>query len=191
MLNYSDKVKRAVDYATEKHNGQFRKGTDIPYISHPVEALEIAASITDDEDVLCAAVLHDVVEDAGVKINDLNEMFGERVASLVGDESEDKRENLPAASTWKIRKEETLSHFLHASKEAQIVALGDKLSNIRAIHRDYHEIGDRLWERFNCKDKSEQGWYYRSLSKLLSKLSDTDAWKEYDALVEDVFGKSE
>jgi len=187
MNKYSDKVKRAIDFAMEKHCGQFRKGTDIPYINHPLEALEIVSSITDDDDVLCAAVLHDVIEDAGVTFNELKEQFGEEVALLVADESEDKREELPAAITWKLRKEESLKHLQDASKEAKIVALGDKLSNILAIRRDYDKIGDELWLRFNCKEKSEQGWYYSSMRSLFLELSGTDAYKEFTTHVEAVF----
>ena len=191
MADYSEKVKQAIGFATKKHEGTARKGTDIPYIDHSIEALEIASLLTDDEDVVCAAVLHDVVEDAGVTVNELQKLFGERVALFVSDESENKRENLSPESTWKIRKKETIIHFLHASREAKIIALGDKLSNMRAIHRDYDSVGDKLWERFNCKDKSEQGWYYSLLTKALSELSDTDAWKELNEHVNAVFGNGE
>jgi len=187
MNIYSKKIQTAIDFAMVKHSGQFRKGTDIPYIDHPLEALEIVSTVTEDEDVMCAAVLHDVIEDAGVKANELAVLFGVRVAAFVEDESENKRGNLPSASTWRLRKQETLNHFENVSKESKIIALGDKLSNIRAIHRDYDEIGEKLWARFNCKEKSEQGWYYLSLSQLLSELSDTNAWQEYDDHVKAVF----
>ena len=191
VTDYSEKVKLAVEFATEKHEGKVRKDTDIPYISHPIEALEIASLLTDDEDALCAAVLHDVVEDAGATVNELKELFGERVASLVSDESENKRENFPPDITWKIRKKEAIKHLEHASREAKIIALGDKLSNMRAMHRDYEKIGDKLWERFNCKDMSEQGWYYSQMTRVLSELSDTDAWKELNEHVDAVFVNGE
>ena len=83
----------------------------------------------------------------------------------------------------------TLEHLKNASIETKIVTLGDKLSNIRAIYRDYLELGDRLWDRFNQKDKSEHAWYYSSIADLLSDLNKYPAWKEYKDLVNRVFGE--
>ena len=104
-------------------------------------------------------------------------------------ESEDKRPELPEAETWKIRKEETLAHLRNASNEIKMVTLGDKLSNIRAIYRDYLKLGDKLWERFNQKDKNEHAWYYSSIADLLSDLKECPAWVEYKELVDKVFSK--
>ena len=70
-----------------------------------------------------------------------------------------------------------------------MITLGDKLSNIRAIYRDYSTIGDELWKRFNQKDKSEHAWYYKTIAELLSELSSTFAYKEYVELVNKVFDK--
>ncbi len=182
------KIQQAIEFATEKHKDNKRKGTDTEYINHPLEAMEIAATLTDDEDTICAAVLHDTVEDAGVSVKELATLFGGRVASLVADESENKRPNLPPEETWKIRKTEALEHLRHASRDAKIVALSDKLSNMRSIHRDYEKIGDKFLERFNCKIKTEQGWYYGSFVKIFEEFADTDAWQEYKAHVDAVFG---
>lgn len=110
------------------------------------------------------------------------------MARLVATESEDKREDLPPEETWKIRKQETLEHLKNATREEKMITLGDKLSNIRAIYRDYSVVGDELWKRFNQKDKSEHAWYYRSIAELLSELGDTFAYKEYVGLVGKVFG---
>lgn len=114
----------------------------------------------------------------------------EALDKLSDDESEDKRDNLPSESTWKIRKQETLDHLKDkATKEEKMITLGDKLSNIQAMYRDYLEIGDELWDRFNQKDKSEHAWYYKSIAELLSDLSDTSAYQEYVELVNKVFGE--
>jgi len=182
------KIQQAIEFATEKHKNNKRKGTDTDYIKHPLEAKEIALTLTGDEDVICAAVLHDTVEDAGVSVEELTALFGERVALLVADESENKRPELPPEETWKIRKTEALEHLRHASRDAKIVALSDKLSNMRSIHRDYEKIGDELWQRFNCKNKAEQGWYYGEFVKIFEEFADTDAWQEYKSHVEAVFG---
>ena len=91
---------RAIVYAVKAHEGQFRKGTDIPYILHPLEAAAIVGTMTADEAVIAGAVLHDAVEDTDATVEEIRERFGERVAALVAAESEDKRSDLPAASTW-------------------------------------------------------------------------------------------
>ncbi|MBQ7202053.1 HD domain-containing protein [Candidatus Saccharibacteria bacterium] len=179
---------KAIIFATKAHSGACRKGTDIPYIVHPLEAASIVATMTKDKNVLAAAVLHDVVEDTKYTNEDIKNEFGEEVARLVAAESENKREDLPEAETWRIRKQETIDHLKnHASKNAKIIALGDKLSNIRAIARDYAKLGEEFWNRFNVKDKNEHAWYYKSLVEAFSDLSDEPAYKEYEKLVKEVF----
>ena len=178
---------RAIVFATEAHEGQYRQGTDIAYILHPLEAATIVGTITTDSEVIAGAVLHDVVEDTDITINEIYEMFGERVAYLVDSESEDKREHLAAQSTWKIRKQETLDHLKNAPLDVKMITLGDKLSNIRAINRDYNAIGDILWQRFNQKDKNEHYWYYQSIADCLSELSEYHVYQEYCELVKKTF----
>lgn len=180
-------LNNAIIFATGAHEGQFRKGTQIPYILHPLEAAAIVGTMTTDDEIIAAAVLHDVVEDTDTTVEQIKERFGERVAALVASESEDKRENLSAESTWKIRKQETIDHLKIASIEVKMITLGDKLSNIRAIHRDYIAIGDELWQRFNQKDKNEHYWYYKSISECLADLDGYQAYKEYYELVEKTF----
>ena len=178
---------RAIAFATKAHEGQFRKGTQIPYILHPMEAAAIVGSMTTDEEVIAGAVLHDVVEDTETTVEDVIAMFGERIGSLVASESEDKRDNLPAESTWKIRKQETLNHLVTATVDVKMITLGDKLSNIRAIYRDYQIIGDALWQRFNQNDKNEHYWYYSGIAKCISELRNYQAYKEYCDLVDRTF----
>lgn len=184
-------VDEAIVFATRAHRGMVRKGTSTPYILHPLEAASIVATMTDNKDIIAAAVLHDVVEDTDITLEQLEKKFG-HIADLVAEESENKREQQPAEETWKIRKQETIEHFkMKASKEAKMIALGDKLSNIRAIYMDYQTLGDSLWERFNQKDKSEHGWYYKAMRDVLSELKDYPAWQEYSKLVDLVFGTNE
>ena len=178
---------RAVIFATIAHEGQFRKGTEIPYILHPVEAAAIVGTMTSDEAVLAAAVLHDTLEDTDTTAGDIADLFGTRIARLVQMLSEQKRRDLPAAITWKIRKQETLEHLAQADADVQMITLGDKLSNIRAIRRDYEALGDALWQRFNQKDKLQHKWYYEGIAAALWALREEDAYKEYCALVQQVF----
>ena len=140
--------------------------------------------------MLSAAVLHDVLEDTAVTEAELREVFGSRVAELVCAESENKRAELPAGDTWRIRKQETLDALREEDRrDVKILVLADKLSNVRAIHRDFRALGDALWERFNMKDKDQIGWYYRSIAEALeAELGETLAWQEYRGLVEGTFG---
>ena len=189
-------VDQAVSFACNAHAGTFRKGTDIPYIVHPMEVMKIVCGITADKEVRAAAVLHDTVEDTPVTKADIEVLFDSRVAELVASESEDKREGIPEKETWKIRKEETLNHLEKASKDVKIICLGDKLANMRDIARDYENLGDKLWERFNAPQDgmglqgkvANIGWYYSGIvEKLKNDLSETVAWKELDSLVRKVF----
>lgn len=178
---------KAIKFATDAHKGQFRKHTDTPYILHPLEAAAIVGTMTSDDEVIAAAVLHDVIEDTETDIETVENLFGKRIAEFVSAESEDKREDRPAAETWKIRKEEALEHLRTAPTEVKMITLGDKLSNMRSINRDLKKYGDALWQRFNQKDKKQQYWYYKSIADLLSELKDTAAYNEYVGLLESSF----
>ena len=184
-------VDKAVQYAVEKHSGDTRKGTKIPYIVHPMEAAAIVAGITNDQELIAAAVLHDTVEDTDATREELEELFGKRVADLVAAESEDKRKDLPAEETWEIRKKETIDGLEQEGHEARLLALADKLSNIRAVQRDYEALGEEFWNRFNQKDPKMHGWYYGSLAIIFladPALKDTQACREYADRVRAVFG---
>ena len=125
-------IDEAIEFATKAHAGQFRKGTKRPYIVHPVEVADIVATMTQDEEIICAAVLHDTIEDCeGITEEVLREKFGERVASMVALESEDK------SKSWEERKGATILRLKTAPRPVQMIGLADKLSNMRDIDRDY------------------------------------------------------
>lgn len=174
-------IRKAVEFAREAHEGMVRKGTEIPYINHPLEVAVIVTQITDDEEMVAAALLHDVLEDTPVTRAELEHLFGLRVAALVAAETEDK------SKTWQERKQETVEHLEHATLEEKILVLGDKLSNIRDTARDYLEIGDKVWQRFNEKRKERHAWYYRSVIEQLSELAEYQAYSELVQLCHFVF----
>lgn len=178
---------KAIIYATEVHSGVFRKGGKTPYIVHPMEVAAIAARMTDDIEVMTAAVLHDVIEDTPTTAAQLEEKFGKRVVELVLADSDDKQYG-QSAESWETRKTKTLERIPKLSKDEQIVVLSDKLSNLRSIYQDYIEIGDKLWERFHVKDKTKQAWYYCGIAQRLDKVQDMNAFKEYNELLFEVFG---
>ena len=175
-------VARAIAFATKAHEGQFRKGTKRPYIVHPLEVGEIVATLTFDEEIISAAILHDTIEDTDVTYEDLKQEFGTRVADLVAAESEDK------SKTWIERKGHTLEHLKTASQAEKILTMADKLSNIRSMARDYLLVGEELWQRFNMKDREKQAWYYTSMIDLLKDLNETPEYQEYVRLCGKVFG---
>ena len=184
-----EKLEEAIRFAVDAHAGMKRKGKDRAYILHPLEAMAIAAGLTEDEDVIAAAVLHDTVEDTDVTLRDVEKKFGKRVALLVGAETENKREEQPAAETWELRKRETIGRLSNAAKDVKIICFGDKLANLRELARDYSKQGDALWERFNQKDKSRHGWYYRSLGEIFRRtFGPTAGVREYEELLRSIFG---
>ncbi len=175
---------RALIFAIRAHAGTERRGKGFPYVVHPMEAVAIVATMTSDQELLSAAALHDTVEDTAITIGQIRSEFGERVASLVALESDNLYEG---TNDWHARKQATLERLTHASREAKIVALGDKLSNMRAIARDYTLRGDALWDIFRAKNRKDQEWYYRGLSEALRDLNDTLAYKEFESLIKQVF----
>ncbi|MDO5410587.1 MAG: HD domain-containing protein [Lachnospiraceae bacterium] len=173
-----DIVEKALIFAAKAHNGATRKGSTLPYIIHPAECVAIAASLTEDPEILAAAALHDTVEDTYVTEEMLLQEFGEKVMKLVCADSEDKMKERPAAETWKLRKQATIDALSDASEQEKIVILSDKLSNLRSIDHDYEILGEALWERFNQKDKKMHEWYYRSVLAGLSSMENTSAYRE-------------
>ena len=183
-------VNKAIIYAADVHDGMRRKRNDTPYILHPMEAAVIVSTMTDDQEVIAAAVLHDVVEDTPTTIEEIEKEFGPRVRKLVEAETENKREDIPPYETWLLRKEESLQILRDTDDiDVIIIWLGDKLANMRSFYRQWKKEGDAMWNNFNQKDPEMQAWYYHSIAELTSRLSDTPAWIEYNALTNIVFKK--
>ncbi|MBO7117265.1 MAG: bifunctional (p)ppGpp synthetase/guanosine-3',5'-bis(diphosphate) 3'-pyrophosphohydrolase [Bacteroidales bacterium] len=178
----------AVMFAVKAHSGTERRGKGFPYVIHLMEAAEIVATITPDQDLLAAAMLHDTVEDTDVTLEDLRREFGDRIASLVEAESDVRNQDESEEESWHRRKQEAIDRLSAAPLDAKIVALGDKLSNMRAIARDYAVQGDSLWKLFHVTEKSEHEWHYRGLARALGDLEVTNAYKEFVNLIELVFG---
>lgn len=150
-------IQKAIIYATLKHEGQKRKGTNIPYIVHPMEVMQILTELQCTENVIIAGILHDTLEDTDAKPEEIDKLFGADVLSIVQTESEDK------SKTWKERKAATIEHLKNADSKTKLVCFADKLSNIRSMYRDKLEVGAELWNRFNA-DKESIEWYYRGVA---------------------------
>ena len=178
---------RAIVFAVRAHAGTERRGKGFPYIVHPMEAVEIVSTMTPDQELLAAAALHDTVEDTDVTVEEIRREFGDRIASIVASESDTFEEGVSEEESWHSRKRAAIERLSKASRDSKIVALGDKLSNMRAIARDYAVQGDAFWNIFHAKDPKDHEWHYRGLASALSELSDTFAYKEFVQLIDIVF----
>ena len=129
-MNTINKLIEAASFAAQRHTGHHRKGdAKDPYINHPLETANLIANVggVNDIDVLIAAILHDTVEDVGVKREEIVDRFGERVAGIVAEVTDDK--SLPKPE----RKRLQVEHAPHLSPEAKLVKLADKISNITDV----------------------------------------------------------
>ena len=158
-------IDSALIFAARAHRDQVRKGTDIPYIVHPVGVMLLLAQAGEtDPALLSAALLHDTLEDAGVSPTTLAEQFGARVAEIVAGCSEPDH----ADAAWEDRKQHTVDYLRTAPRDIQLVAAADKLHNLRAMLADYADQGPRLWARFN-RGPAAIEWYYRAVAASLSQ----------------------
>lgn len=156
-------LEKAISFAVERHSGAVRKATTTPYILHPLEAMQILASVKADTFLLIAGVLHDTVEDTETTIEEIAELFGSDVADLVSANSEDK------SKSWDERKTHTIKSLKEAPLRVKMLIAADKIANLRSIAADYKELGEDLWKRFNAP-KEKQAWYYCGIQKSLSDL---------------------
>jgi (p)ppGpp synthase/HD superfamily hydrolase len=177
----------AIEVAVKAHQNQVRKGTDIPYITHPLAVGIILAKAGCSDDVIIAGILHDTVEDTSITLDYIRETFGDKVSTIVEGASEPDK-----ALPWEERKRHTLDFLKGASPEVKFVALADKFNNIRAIASDYVEKGEEFWERFN-KGKEDQKWYYQGLVQVLRDDSADETYQtlhsQFSQEVREVFRK--
>ena len=149
----------AIYYATRAHNGQKRKSDkDVDMIFHPFTVAMMIQRAGGTEDAVIAGVLHDVAEDTKYTLTDIENEFGNKIASIVSEVSEKKE--LP----WKERKIEAIDRIKTASLEGKLVECADKISNLETMYNLYQEIGDEIWNSFK-RPKEEQKWYYTEMYK--------------------------
>ena len=174
---------KAIEFAAVKHRNQYRKGTDVPYIVHPMEVLQILTSMGCSIETQIAGVLHDTVEDTDTAIEDIETLFGSDVAELVKSDTEDK------SLSWTERKEKALSELKTHSRSARQLLLADKLSNIKSVYADLRVVGANVWSRFKGSP-SQTEWYYREIIAELSKdMQGENAFEELKTYVNLVFAE--
>ena len=156
------RLEQAFRYAAEKHAGQTRKQSAVPYLSHLMAVTSLVLEGGGDEDMAMAALLHDVVEDCGgmPRLREVRRKFGARVAKIVeGCTDSFSDPKLP----WIIRKREYLQRLKHEDDETRLVSASDKLHNVRTVMADYRQDGESIWKRFSG-GRDGTLWYYRALS---------------------------
>lgn len=174
-------IEEAIIYATIMHQGKVRKIGGTPFILHPLEVAQIIATMTDDEEVITAGVLHDIVEDTDGTLSEITARFGDRVASLVSSETEIRTPGEDKKQSWKRRKEESITVLKNSNDiGVKMLWLADKLSNIRSLADNYSEKGDSIWSQMNQDDPKMHHWYYKSIAESLEMdLNRTGAFKEF------------
>ena len=175
---------RAFQFASEKHHGQSRKASTIPYIAHLVGVASLVLEAGGDEDLAIAALLHDVVEDCGGArvLKEVRRRFGKRVAEIV-DGCTDAYE-VPKPP-WRERKESYIRRLKKESADTRLVSAADKLNNVRSILSDYCAVGESVWSRFNGRREGTL-WYYRTLRDEFLRRNRNRITRDFDLAVREL-----
>lgn len=175
-------IQKAFLFAYDVHKNQLRKDGK-PYISHPFAvAIELAKNGAEDE-LICAGLLHDVFEDAGVSRETVAENFGERVAELVSGDSEDK------SLSWEERKQNTLDGLKNGADRSMCMLIcADKIANLRDIAEQLEADND-VWNSFK-RGKDKQEWLYRGIYDSISIIADLKMYNDLKILIDRIFGSN-
>jgi GTP pyrophosphokinase len=180
LVSLGDRYSAAVDYASELHRAQRRKGTGTPYLSHLLSVSALVLEYGGDEDEAIAALLHDAVEDQGgsATLAQIRERFGDRVARIVEGCSEEQWED--RGRHWQERKDEFIARLAQADGSVRLVVAADKLHNAYSYLRDYEQFGSTVWSRFK---NGKQGviWFLRAAYEALRAHGERPILRELDA----------
>ncbi len=184
IINSFTQIFEAAIEASIRHHDKMRKGTDIPYISHPMSVALILARMGATNDAIIAGILHDTVEDSELTLEDISAQFGQRIADIVAACSEPDKK-----LSWKVRKEHTLEHLPEVDRDVWMVVCADKFHNASSMLGDYRQNSKGFWDRFN-EGENEQKWYYQELVKALASGSHycPDLYQQLAETVEELFG---
>ena len=173
---------KAIEFAARAHSGQYRKGTQVPYIVHPLNVGRLLIEAGASEAVVAAGILHDTVEDAGVGLEAVREGFGAEVAELVAQVSEPPK----SEASWEVRKQALLRRMAGAAPGAVLIEAADKLDNLTSIAADLRRLGPEVWDRFNRPRESQRWFYGRMAQALAARAQDPAARALVGQLAEEV-----
>ncbi len=149
----SREFQKAIEFAALAHDGQTRKSTSVPYVSHPYAVAAILNNEGCDEHVVIAGLLHDTVEDTSVTLDHIRQEFGDQVAAIVAAVTEPDK-----SKPWEYRKNYMIDAIKYASHEVKYVSCADKLHNLLTVMEAHAHIGDAVWNRFS-RGYQGQKWY--------------------------------
>lgn len=168
-MKFTQRIQKGLAVAARAHSEQKRKTDGLPYIVHPVGVAWILARHTEDENVLIAGLLHDVLEDTkDYTVDHMRQDFGDDVTRLVEALSEKKSAHGTEASTWQGRKEAYLSVLSSAEDNALLISAADKIHNIRSMRGAYLEHGEQLWSFFHAP-MDAQLWFFGAVLELIQQ----------------------
>lgn len=173
---------KAKEFAYKAHKGMKRKGKELPFTYHLELVNKILKTLTDDDNILAAGWLHDVIEDTPITLEELKKEFNDELCYYVELETEDK------SLSWKERKLKQIQELKENKSEVVLIAYSDKIANLTEMANDYKLIKDELWNRFN-RGKEEQYWYYLEFYKVFkaNKFISKEKLKEYEMLLNSLF----
>lgn len=178
-----EKIFKAIAFAQKAHQGQYRKGTKLPYIVHPLGVMEILSRYQASEDLMISGILHDTLEDTSTTAEEIEKRFGKRIKELVIAATEPEHD-----APWEQRKQHTID-FIKDMEDEDVLLLScaDKLHNLNSMIEDYARIGDELWHRFK-RGKDAQKWYYEALAEAYTQHNlPHPIFKEYTSKVHQFF----
>jgi (p)ppGpp synthase/HD superfamily hydrolase len=183
---YSERYEQALRLAARAHHSQNRKAGDVPYVTHPFHVSVILLRYGFSTDVAIAGLLHDVVEDQGVDLCEIEERFGGRVAGFVAALSERKQDAHGVKRPWEVRKREALEHMRQGDVEVAAIKVADALHNARSTAQDVRRNGPETWQRFNRGPESQLDYYRRILEVGRERLGDHPMVDELAEAIEDL-----
>ncbi len=176
----SEALDKAIRFAARAHKDQVRKGSGVPYISHPFAVGMILIQHQFPETWVIAGILHDTIEDTEVTLDDIRREFGDEVADIVEGCSEPEHHT----QSWEKRKQHTVDYIQNAPLAVKVVTCADKIHNLQSILMDRKILGDQIWQRFK-RDRKKQEWYYRQVaSGLVKHLKPQEKHPIFDELVQ-------
>jgi (p)ppGpp synthase/HD superfamily hydrolase len=183
---YSERYEQALRLAASAHRSQNRKAGDVPYITHPFHVSVILLRHGFSTDVAIAGLLHDVVEDQGFALSEIEERFGGRVAGFVAALSERKQDAHGVKRPWEVRKREALEHMRQGDTEVAAIKVADALHNARSMAQDVRQDGPETWKRFNRGPESQLDYYRSILEIARERLRDHPMVDELAEAIEDL-----
>ena len=161
------------------HGKQVRKTDGSPYIIHPMMVAKKLARLGFNDEVIAAALVHDVLEDTDMNEQQLRQELGDKVVDIILPLSEDK------SLEWETRKKKYIQDVKNGSPEIKAVSIADKIHNLESIIETYKTMGSDIWSKFN-RGKEQKMWFEHEMLKAFQESWDHPMSAEYEKLLKQV-----